>query len=41
MSKSREEVAAMREEYGSRELRRADLSQDPFVQFEHWFSEAR
>ena len=41
MSKSREEVAAMREEYGSRELRRADLSHDPFVQFESWFSEAR
>ncbi|MDG1358083.1 MAG: pyridoxamine 5'-phosphate oxidase [Akkermansiaceae bacterium] len=41
MSKSREEVAAMREEYGSRELRRADLNQDPFVQFEQWFSEAR
>ncbi|MGB2402381.1 MAG: pyridoxamine 5'-phosphate oxidase [Akkermansiaceae bacterium] len=41
MSKSREEVAAMREEYGSRELRRADLSHDPFVQFEHWFNEAR
>ena len=41
MSKSREEVAAMREEYGSRELRRADLSSDPFVQFEQWFVEAR
>lgn len=41
MSKSREEIAAMREEYGSRELRRGDLSHDPFVQFEHWFNEAR
>ena len=41
MSKSREEVAAMREEYGSRELRRADLTSDPFVQFEQWFVEAR
>ena len=31
----------MREEYGSRELRRADLELDPFAQFEHWFAEAR
>ena len=41
MSKSREEIAAMREEYGSRELRRADLAENPFLQFEHWFAEAR
>jgi pyridoxamine 5'-phosphate oxidase len=41
MSKSREEVAAMREEYGSRELRRSDLAADPVVQFEQWFAEAR
>ena len=41
MSKSREEVAAMREEYGSRELRRSDLAADPVVQFERWFAEAR
>lgn len=41
MSKSREEIAAMREEYGSRELRRADLAQDPFLQFEQWFADAR
>jgi len=31
----------MREEYGSRELRRKDLSNDPMVQFEQWFAEAR
>lgn len=41
MSKSRDEIAAMREEYGSRELRRAQLAQDPVVQFEQWFAEAR
>ncbi len=41
MSKSREEIAAMREEYGSRELRRADMAQDPFLQFDQWFAEAR
>lgn len=41
MSKSREEIAAMREEYGSREMRRADMASDPFVQFEQWFAEAR
>jgi pyridoxamine 5'-phosphate oxidase len=34
-------IAAMREEYGSRELRRADLSANPVVQFEQWFVEAR
>lgn len=31
----------MREEYLSGELRRADLSGDPIVQFERWFSKAR
>ena len=31
----------MREEYGSRELRRKDLHADPVLQFEQWFSEAR
>lgn len=31
----------MREEYGSRELRRADLAVNPVLQFEHWFAEAR
>lgn len=31
----------MREEYGSRVLRRADLASDPVIQFEHWFAEAR
>lgn len=41
MSKSREEIAAMREEYGSRVLRRADLAASPIVQFEQWFAEAR
>ncbi len=41
MSMSKEEIAAMREEYGSRELRRKDLLPDPIQQFEQWFSEAR
>lgn len=41
MSKSREEIAAMREEYGSRELRRKDLHTDPISQFDQWFEEAR
>jgi len=41
MSKSREEIAAMREEYGGRELRRADMASNPFIQFEQWFAEAR
>lgn len=31
----------MREEYGSRELRRADLAAEPVAQFEQWFNEAR
>ena len=41
MSMSNEEIAAMREEYGSRELRRQGLTADPIKQFENWFSEAR
>ncbi|MCP5535927.1 MAG: pyridoxamine 5'-phosphate oxidase [Akkermansiaceae bacterium] len=41
MSKSREEIAAMREEYGSREMHRADMAENPFLQFEKWFAEAR
>ncbi len=41
MSKSHEQIAAMREEYGSRELRRNDLAADPIAQFDHWFAEAR
>jgi pyridoxamine 5'-phosphate oxidase len=41
MQKSREEIAAMREEYGSRELRRKDLHADPIAQFDQWFAEAR
>ena len=41
MSKSSEEIAAMREEYGSRELRRKDLAPDPIAQFNQWFIEAR
>lgn len=41
MSKSREEIAAMRNEYGGRELRRKDLADTPIVQFEQWFAEAR
>jgi len=41
MSKTRQEIAAMREEYGSRELRRNDMASNPFAQFEQWFAEAR
>ena len=41
VKKSREEIAAMREEYGSRVMRRAELASDPIVQFEQWFTEAR
>ena len=36
-----DEVAAMRQEYGTRELHRGDLHVDPIVQFEQWFTEAR
>ena len=39
--KSAEEIAAMREEYGSRVLRRSELSACPIDQFSHWFAEAR
>ena len=31
----------MREEYGSRELRRKDLAENPIAQFDQWFAEAR
>lgn len=31
----------MREEYGSREMHRADMAENPFLQFEKWFAEAR
>ena len=31
----------MREDYGSRELRRKDLATDPISHFEQWFAEAR
>ena len=41
VKKSREEIAAMREEYGSRVLRRAELALDPITQFDRWFIEAR
>lgn len=41
MAMSNDEIAAMREEYGSRELRRKDLAVDPVLQFEQWFAEAR
>lgn len=41
MPKSTEKIAAMREEYGSRELRRSELAANPIVQFDQWFSEAR
>ena len=36
-----DDVAAMREEYGARELLRSELQDDPIVQFEKWFAEAR
>ncbi len=36
-----EEIAAMREEYGSRELHSKDMATDPIAQFEQWFAEAR
>jgi len=39
--KSAEEIAAMREEYGSRVLRRSELAACPIDQFSHWFAEAR
>ena len=41
MSSNREKIAAMREEYGSREMHRSELALDPIVQFEQWFAEAR
>lgn len=34
------DVAALREEYSQRHLRRADLDPDPIVQFKRWLSEA-
>ena len=40
MSMNRDDIAAMREEYGSRELLREDLNEDPTKQFESWFDEA-
>lgn len=40
MSKSSEEIAAMREEYGSRELHMGKLDIDPMKQFEQWFDDA-
>ncbi len=30
----------MREEYGSREMHRAEMADSPFLQFEQWFAEA-
>ncbi len=33
-------IGDLRQEYRAAELRRADLSPDPFVQFEKWFAEA-
>ncbi len=41
MSNNREKIAAMREEYGSRVLRRVELAASPVAQFERWFAEAR
>ncbi len=40
MAMSNNDIAAMREEYGSRELRREGLIKDPLDQFELWFTEA-
>jgi pyridoxamine 5'-phosphate oxidase len=34
-------IADMRREYSNRPLRCADLSPDPFAQFEQWFAQAR
>lgn len=31
----------MREEYGSREMHRTEMADNPFLQFEQWFAEAR
>ncbi len=36
-----DEIAAMREEYGSRELHRKDLQANPTEQFSQWFGEAQ
>ena len=41
MSSDRKKIAAMREEYGRRELRRGEMAADPIAQFERWFAEAR
>ncbi len=41
MKKNQQDVGAMREEYGSRELHRSDLNACPVAQFETWFNEAR
>ncbi len=38
---SKKDIAAMRKEYISDELHRADLADDPTIQFEQWFSKAR
>ncbi len=38
---SKKDIAAMRKEYISDELHRADLDDDPIIQFEQWFSKAR
>ncbi len=34
------DISSMRNEYILKELRRADLDDSPFKQFEHWFNEA-
>ena len=41
MSHSSKDIAAMRKEYVTGELHRCDLAEDPIVQFEQWFSNAR
>ncbi len=41
MALEKKDLAMMREEYGSRELHRSDLSPLPMAQFAEWFNEAR
>jgi pyridoxamine 5'-phosphate oxidase len=36
----KEDIASLRREYSSRELRRSNVAADPIVQFRGWFSEA-
>lgn len=38
---SQDDIAAMREEYGSADMRREDMLADPITQFSQWFDSAR